>query len=133
MGSLFFLQGIFLTQESNWGLLHCWQILYQLCYQGSPTPECMHPNVLMETASESQKTHRPTSSKAQVTAHHNPHQVAGPPHCLHPSYLWMTLTNSQYSPKTASNVHGEVSSEGYVGPSDVGSQLVCKLPSLNFT
>ena len=29
------LQGIFLTQESNWGLLHCGQILYQLSYQGS--------------------------------------------------------------------------------------------------
>ena len=30
------LQWIFLTQESNWGLLHCRQILYQLSYQGSP-------------------------------------------------------------------------------------------------
>ena len=25
-------QGIFLTQESNWGLLHFWWILYQLSY-----------------------------------------------------------------------------------------------------
>ena len=31
------LQGIFLTQESNPGLLHCRQILYHLSYQGSPT------------------------------------------------------------------------------------------------
>ena len=30
------LQGIFPTQELNWGLLHCRQILYQLSYQGSP-------------------------------------------------------------------------------------------------
>ena len=30
------LQGIFLTQESNRGLLHCRQILYQLSYQGNP-------------------------------------------------------------------------------------------------
>ena len=30
------LQGIFLTQESNQGLLHCTQILYQLSYLGSP-------------------------------------------------------------------------------------------------
>ena len=37
MGSLSLLQGIFLTQESNQGLLHCRQILYQLSYQGSPT------------------------------------------------------------------------------------------------
>ena len=35
-GSLSLLQGIFLTQETNWGLLHCMQILYQLSYQGSP-------------------------------------------------------------------------------------------------
>ena len=36
MGSLSLLQWIFSTQESNWGLLHCRQILYQLSYQGSP-------------------------------------------------------------------------------------------------
>ena len=29
------LQGIFPTQGSNWGLLHCRRILYQLSYQGS--------------------------------------------------------------------------------------------------
>ena len=29
------LQGTFLTQESNQGLLYCRQILYQLSYQGS--------------------------------------------------------------------------------------------------
>ena len=32
MGSLSFLQGNFLTQESNQGLLHCRRILYQLSY-----------------------------------------------------------------------------------------------------
>ena len=30
-------QRIFSTQELNWGLLHCRQILYQLSYQGSPS------------------------------------------------------------------------------------------------
>ena len=35
-GSLSLLQGIFLTQESDWGPLHCRQFLYQLNYQGSP-------------------------------------------------------------------------------------------------
>ena len=35
MGSLSLLQQIFLTQESNRGLLHCIQILNQLSYQGS--------------------------------------------------------------------------------------------------
>ena len=34
-GRLSLLQQIFSTQESNWGLLHCSQILYQLSYQGS--------------------------------------------------------------------------------------------------
>ena len=36
VGSLSFLQQIFLTQESNWSLLHCRRILYQLSYQGRP-------------------------------------------------------------------------------------------------
>ena len=36
VSSLSLLQGIFATQEWNWGLLHCEQILYQLSYQGSP-------------------------------------------------------------------------------------------------
>ena len=35
--SLSLLQGIFPIQESNWCLLHCRWILYQLSYQGSPT------------------------------------------------------------------------------------------------
>ena len=29
-------RGIFPTQGSNWGLLHCRWILYQLSYQGNP-------------------------------------------------------------------------------------------------
>ena len=32
--------GIFSTQGSNQGLLHCRQILYQLNYQGSPVYQC---------------------------------------------------------------------------------------------
>ena len=35
VGSLTLLQGIFPTQESNQGLLHCRQILYQLSHQGN--------------------------------------------------------------------------------------------------
>ena len=37
VGSLSLLRRIFLTQESNWSLLHCRWILYQLSYQGSPS------------------------------------------------------------------------------------------------
>ena len=33
VGSLSLLQGIFQSQESNWGLLHCRQILYKLSFQ----------------------------------------------------------------------------------------------------
>ena len=36
VGSFSLLQGIFPTQESNWVLLHCRRIVYQLSYQGSP-------------------------------------------------------------------------------------------------
>ena len=36
VGSLSLLQGNFLTQEKNWGFLHCRWILYQLIYPGSP-------------------------------------------------------------------------------------------------
>ena len=36
VGSLSLLQRIFPTQESNPGLPHCRQILYQLSHQGSP-------------------------------------------------------------------------------------------------
>ena len=35
-GSLSLLQGIFPTQELNWGLLHCRWVLYQLSQKGSP-------------------------------------------------------------------------------------------------
>ena len=41
VGSPSLLQGIFLTQESNQGLLHCRWIVYQLSYQGSPKL-CLH-------------------------------------------------------------------------------------------
>jgi len=38
VGSLSFLQQIFLTQELNQDLLHCRWILYQLSFQGSLIP-----------------------------------------------------------------------------------------------
>ena len=42
VGSLSLLQQIFLTQESNWGLLHCRWILYQLSYQFSSVQLLSH-------------------------------------------------------------------------------------------
>ena len=47
VGSLSLLQRIFPTQESNWGLLHCKQILYQLSYKGSPAQELVIFNLLL--------------------------------------------------------------------------------------
>ena len=47
VGSLSLLQRIFPTQESNWGLLHCRQILYQLSYKGSPAQELVIFNLLL--------------------------------------------------------------------------------------
>ena len=46
-GSLSLLQGIFLTQESTRGLLHCRWILYQLSYQGSPGVSKLGVHMLM--------------------------------------------------------------------------------------
>ena len=43
LGSLYLLQGIFLTQGSNPGLPHCRRILYQLSHQGSPTQGSNRP------------------------------------------------------------------------------------------
>ena len=51
VGSLSLLQGIFPTQESNWGLLHCRRILYQLRHQGAHAepPEPTYPTSLLES------------------------------------------------------------------------------------
>ena len=40
--SLSLLQGSFLTQVSNWGVLHYREILYQLSYQGRPAGSSVH-------------------------------------------------------------------------------------------
>ena len=44
VGCHFLLQGIFPTQGSNRGLLHCRQILYQLSYEGSPVTSLVFAN-----------------------------------------------------------------------------------------
>ena len=53
VGSLSLLQGIFLTQESNRGLLHCRWTLYQLSYQGSPRASGATSKILPGLASRS--------------------------------------------------------------------------------
>ena len=44
VGGLSLLRENFLTQESNWGISHCRQILYQLSYQGSPKGRVVSPS-----------------------------------------------------------------------------------------
>ena len=50
VGSPSLLQGIFPTQESNQGILHCRWILYQLSYQGSPYMLYYIINIPLSTA-----------------------------------------------------------------------------------
>ena len=70
MGKLSLLQGIFLIQESNLGLLHCRQILYQLSYEGSQYIYIYNLEVYLEFSSlfmEAEKFHSvlPTRYKAR--------------------------------------------------------------------
>ena len=66
------LQGIFLTQGSNSGLLHCRQILYHMSHQGSP----YNPTIpLLGMSSEENKN---TNSKRYIHPHFycSPNRVA---------------------------------------------------------
>ena len=55
VGSLSLLQGNFLTQEMNQGLLHCRRILYQLSYQESPYAD----DVIQHTENPKDTTQNP--------------------------------------------------------------------------
>ena len=46
VGSLFFLQQIFPTQELNWAFLHCRQVIYQLSYQGGQYTQMLVYNLM---------------------------------------------------------------------------------------
>ena len=63
-GNLSLLQGIFPTQESNWSLLNCRQILYQLSYQGSPT--IWHMNALVFQLPYNENVPKPSHSAPLV-------------------------------------------------------------------
>ena len=47
VGSWSLLQGDFLTQEWNWGLLHCRWILYQLSYPWSPNKGVQYAYIII--------------------------------------------------------------------------------------
>ena len=65
VGCHFLLQGIFLTHESNPGILHCRQIPYQLSYKGSPC-RILSAKKLPRTRSKN-KTQRPWSHWLSVS------------------------------------------------------------------
>ena len=73
MGSLSLLQQIFLTQESNRGLLHCRRILYQLSHKGGLASKCqlLRPwslqHTLMMTGLEHSLSSSIRSSRASLT------------------------------------------------------------------
>ena len=64
MGCHFLLQRIFLTQESNLGLLHCRQILYRLSYEGSGKQQMSYIDRKrsLDSSTLSQCTHSLTTS-----------------------------------------------------------------------
>ena len=77
VGSCFHLQGIFPTQGSNPGLLHCRQILYQLSYQGSPILNISSAQFSRSVVSDSLWPHelqhaRPPCPSPTPGAHSNP-------------------------------------------------------------
>ena len=64
VGCHFLLQRIFLTQESNLGLLHCRQILYRLSYEGSGKQQMSYIDRKrsLDSSTLSQCTHSLTTS-----------------------------------------------------------------------
>ena len=74
VGRLSLLQGIFPTQESNWGLLHYSWILYQLSYQGSPKDvfsACPWPrnlNSLLSLSGQAQKQKKPDKTPGMTSS-----------------------------------------------------------------
>ena len=72
VGNLSLLQGIFPTQESNWDLLHCRWILYQLSYQGSPNLKNTDIEVAQSclTLCDPMDCSRPGSSVHEIFKHY---------------------------------------------------------------
>ena len=87
MGCHFLLQGIFLTQGSNPGLLHCRWILYWLSYEGSPFSIVQFSRSVM---SDSLQPHGPQHARPPCPS---PTPGVHPNPC--PSSRWW-CTNSHY-------------------------------------
>ena len=101
-GSLSLLQGIFLTQVSKWGLLHCRQILYQLSYQATGSLQKLHRSM------QSVWIHRNAQSKNKTKHHlqlHSPerdHQSGQCSSYSHCSHTWDPTIHTALQP--ASNI-----------------------------
>ena len=75
VGSLSLFQGIFSTEESNQGLLHCRQILYQMSYQGSSLPHInlkMSPGYSLSNKKETSHCLRALSSRSSTQPYRIP-------------------------------------------------------------
>ena len=75
MGCHFLLQGIFLTQGSNLGLLHCRQILYQLSYKRDPLLGLEAPSYLTSLTSSSSLQPSSISFRILFLKHKSDHNM----------------------------------------------------------
>ena len=121
MGCHILLQGIFPTQESIWGLLHCRWILYQLSYQGSPET-CKGGLLQINSASI-------PVSKLLLSPQNNP--AADPSSLLLPSAL---LSHDMFSLTLRTVPTGDLLSWAPVTPSAYcvapGPEIPCSLRCL---
>ena len=76
VGSLSLLRGIFLTQESNWGLPHCGRIPYQLSYRYQ-LQVCEHPPALEPPSHPLPPV--PLGHHGALSCARGPHAVCFPP------------------------------------------------------
>ena len=146
MGCHFLLQGIFLTQGLNPGLLHCRQILYHLSHQGSPlygVPDC-----------NSGISAKPTPTCFFLTSDSRPFQGYAPKNALppglaaHPPSLpgahrgasgWLSLAGPRSTSSSSHHLEackkreypdltGNTESLGWVGSRNLSQQTSCLHP-----
>ena len=117
VGSHSLLQGIFQTQGSKQGLLHCRQIFYHLCYQGLVYTYSLVPNLGANHLLPSLISHNSTGIRSIAQGPLKPHRnyVIFP---LHPQHskegilagrlcpeAWWVLAPQRLIPEAGNSVH----------------------------
>ena len=92
MGCHFLLQGIFLTQGSNPGLLHCRQIRYQLSHQGRPNAKLGAIQLNWMRRTRRTRGRRDQSREQAEGGRGRPVILESAPH-VGAFYLWVTASN----------------------------------------